>query len=316
MSQREKRENKGGQLPIPEEKKICRILKNIDLSTVIGIQDIKGNNLGLGVLGHPRRLLVIIVKGQDTQHSFVHLGDKAKEKKRYGVNSDYQNEDSITSAAGYRAVTPDVKSGLDTAERRRQIIQESKFLGVDMEHTHLVKCLEAKPFVLVLNPNQITIDIVIKKLTQVLSYLRQALLNKKAKKKGKGKLKDLNLLRIVYLEILETMYLLWKTKQDNNADPEKRKSHFEKPRMDDENAVKKNKKNVLKRGAKLISKLEGYMPERYAECHIGASKQYSEYVSNKETLSKAAFRFGVQMADDRKTRTGTGKRNGKKRVYY
>jgi hypothetical protein len=33
-------------------------------------------------------------------------------------------------------------SGMDAAERRRQQIQESKFLGGDMEHTHLVKGLD------------------------------------------------------------------------------------------------------------------------------------------------------------------------------
>ena len=32
--------------------------------------------------------------------------------------------------------------GLDAAERRRRAIQESKFLGGDMEHTHLVKGLD------------------------------------------------------------------------------------------------------------------------------------------------------------------------------
>lgn len=31
---------------------------------------------------------------------------------------------------------------MDAAERRRQMIQESKFLGGDMEHTHLVKGLD------------------------------------------------------------------------------------------------------------------------------------------------------------------------------
>lgn len=35
-----------------------------------------------------------------------------------------------------------MKSGLDAAERRRQMIQESKFLGGDMQHTHLVKGLD------------------------------------------------------------------------------------------------------------------------------------------------------------------------------
>lgn len=31
---------------------------------------------------------------------------------------------------------------LNAAERRKQLIQESKFLGGDMEHTHLVKGLD------------------------------------------------------------------------------------------------------------------------------------------------------------------------------
>ncbi len=35
-----------------------------------------------------------------------------------------------------------VFSGETQAERRKQIIQESKYLGGDMEHTHLVKGLD------------------------------------------------------------------------------------------------------------------------------------------------------------------------------
>jgi IK cytokine len=46
-----------------------------------------------------------------------------------------------SSTAGYRAVAPDAKTAYDAAERRRQMIQESKYLGGDMEHTHLVKGL-------------------------------------------------------------------------------------------------------------------------------------------------------------------------------
>jgi len=53
-----------------------------------------------------------------------------------------QQEDAMTTAGAYRAVAPDLKSGIDAAERRRQQIQESKFLGGDMEHTHLVKGLD------------------------------------------------------------------------------------------------------------------------------------------------------------------------------
>lgn len=67
--------------------------------------------------------------------------DRAKER-RDGHNPDYQVEDPLSVASGYRAVAPDVKSGMDAAERRKQMIQESKFLGGDMEHTHLVKGLD------------------------------------------------------------------------------------------------------------------------------------------------------------------------------
>lgn len=35
----------------------------------------------------------------------------------------------MTASSGYRAVAPDIKSSQDAAERRRQLIQESKFLG-------------------------------------------------------------------------------------------------------------------------------------------------------------------------------------------
>ena len=35
-----------------------------------------------------------------------------------------------------------MKGNFDAAERRRQMIQESKYLGGDMEHTHLVKGLD------------------------------------------------------------------------------------------------------------------------------------------------------------------------------
>lgn len=67
--------------------------------------------------------------------------DRAKER-RVGANPDYQSQDPVAVASGYRAVAPDMKSGMDAAERRRQMIQESKFLGGDMEHTHLVKGLD------------------------------------------------------------------------------------------------------------------------------------------------------------------------------
>lgn len=67
--------------------------------------------------------------------------DRAKER-REGATGDYVQNDARNSTSGYRAVAPDVKSGIDTAERRRQLIQESKFLGGDLQHTHLVKGLD------------------------------------------------------------------------------------------------------------------------------------------------------------------------------
>ena len=41
-----------------------------------------------------------------------------------------------------RAVAPNARENQDAADRRRQLIQESKYLGGDMEHTHLVKGLD------------------------------------------------------------------------------------------------------------------------------------------------------------------------------
>lgn len=68
--------------------------------------------------------------------------DRARER-RDGHNPDYQNVEATgSSSSAYRAVAPDLKSGIDAAERRKQMIQESKFLGGDMEHTHLVKGLD------------------------------------------------------------------------------------------------------------------------------------------------------------------------------
>lgn len=68
--------------------------------------------------------------------------DRARER-RDGVNKDYEVTTEVSSTtADYRAVAPDAKRGEDFAERRKQVIQESKYLGGDMEHTHLVKGLD------------------------------------------------------------------------------------------------------------------------------------------------------------------------------
>ncbi|GFS77612.1 hypothetical protein NPIL_536351 [Nephila pilipes] len=50
--------------------------------------------------------------------------------------------DPITSAADYRVLSPNAKSGWYIAESRHQMIEKSKFLGGDTEHTHLVKNLD------------------------------------------------------------------------------------------------------------------------------------------------------------------------------
>ncbi|XP_017122657.1 protein Red [Drosophila elegans] len=70
--------------------------------------------------------------------------DRARER-RDGANPDYVNVSTPghgSSTNAYRAVAPDMKSGIDAQERRRRIIQESKFLGGDIQHTHLVKGLD------------------------------------------------------------------------------------------------------------------------------------------------------------------------------
>lgn len=65
--------------------------------------------------------------------------DRAKER-RDGANPDYIINDDVTGMGAN--VAPDHKSRTDFAERRKQLIEESKFLGGDMEHTHLVKGLD------------------------------------------------------------------------------------------------------------------------------------------------------------------------------
>jgi len=69
--------------------------------------------------------------------------DRATER-REGKNTDYQHNDApdLAKTAEYRAVAPTADQVNTAAERRRLAIQESKFLGGDMEHTHLVKGLD------------------------------------------------------------------------------------------------------------------------------------------------------------------------------
>ncbi|CAG4933070.1 unnamed protein product [Colias eurytheme] len=67
--------------------------------------------------------------------------DRARER-RDGLQDVNPLDPTSNTSSAYRAVAPDAKSGMDAKERRRQMIQESKYLGGDMEHTHLVKGLD------------------------------------------------------------------------------------------------------------------------------------------------------------------------------
>jgi IK cytokine len=65
--------------------------------------------------------------------------DRAKERReniKTGTESDF-----VSTTQNFRSVAPDF-SLAENADRRRQIIEESKFLGGDLEHTHLVKGLD------------------------------------------------------------------------------------------------------------------------------------------------------------------------------
>ena len=64
--------------------------------------------------------------------------DRAKER-RDGSDGSVPADDSNSA---YRAVAPNAHGVHDAAERRKQMIHESKYLGGDMEHTHLVKGLD------------------------------------------------------------------------------------------------------------------------------------------------------------------------------
>ncbi|XP_067014971.1 protein Red [Anabrus simplex] len=386
--------------------------------------------------------------------------DRAGER-REGANPDYQAEDPLSTASGYRAVAPDLKSGMDAAERRRQMIQESKFLGGDMEHTHLVKGLDyallqkvrseiqAKekeekeeldklvktkkekkddeeemqfktklgrnvyrvvfkmrapeknelfspgrmayvidlddeladsdiPTTLIRSRLDVpslettatltTNDIVINKLAQILSYLRQGgRHNRKSKKKDKarldakgGKLAD----ESIYGEIGD--YVPSMARQEvRDKDREKRRPYFEKPEeettwtepsnkpkpeMQKPEPEKQPSKREIpnpsqSRAQQLLTRLAAE-PEGYAECYPGleemqdaiddsddevdytkmdlgnkkgpigrwdfdTQEEYSDYMNSKEALPKAAFQYGVKMADGRRTRKYHKEKNEK-----
>ncbi|MFH4978769.1 hypothetical protein AB6A40_005478 [Gnathostoma spinigerum] len=66
--------------------------------------------------------------------------DRAEERRK-GLGKD-EMTDELAASNAYRAVPSDIRATADAAQRRKQAIQESKYLGGDMEHTHLVKGLD------------------------------------------------------------------------------------------------------------------------------------------------------------------------------
>ncbi|GAB6023945.1 hypothetical protein CHUAL_008675 [Chamberlinius hualienensis] len=229
-----------------------------------------------------------------------------------------------------------------------------------------------------------TNDIVINKLTQILSYLRQgARANKKLKRKDKDKTKEdvgveekpLKLTdESIYGDIGDYVPSTSKS-SDDKRDKRKRREYFDKSGEDDEwrsdryrtwSDVKREKDSSTasaliqeatmglpsfqrkdeqkSRSSKILSKLQE--PDSYAECYPGApetadaiddsdddvdytkmdmgnkkgpvgrwdfdsQEEYSHYMNQKEALPKAAFQYGVKMADGRKTRRTAGKKDEK-----
>jgi len=400
--------------------------------------------------------------------------DRAGER-RDGANPDYQAEDPLSTASGYRAVAPDLKSGMDAAERRRQMIQESKFLGGDMEHTHLVKGLDyallqkvrseiqAKeqeqeeemeklvktkkekkddeeemqfktkmgrnvyralfksrpseknelfapgrmayvidledelaesdiPTTLIRSRADVpsleatatltTNDIVINKLAQILSYLRQGgRHSKKSRKKDKGRgggdIRGVSKGMVdesIYGDIGDYVPSVSRRDVSNGGDKDRdkrRAPYFEKPSEEATNwagaegkpkpepratakieqadkipAVPKREMGQNQsRAQQLLTRLAAE-PEGYAECYPGleemqdaiddsddevdytkmdlgnkkgpigrwdfdTQEEYSDYMNNKEALPKAAFQYGVKMADGRRTRKYHKEKNEK-----
>ncbi|XP_064404824.1 protein Red-like [Halichondria panicea] len=70
--------------------------------------------------------------------------DRAKER-RSGDNPDYKGKEdalSISDITTYKSVAPNIVDPSFAVEARNKAIQESKFLGGDLQHTHLVKGLD------------------------------------------------------------------------------------------------------------------------------------------------------------------------------
>lgn len=77
-------------------------------------------------------------------HPSASYRDRAKER-REGINTDFEVEPDdirISNPISESVELNDEGRPLDDEERRRQLIEDSKYLGGDVEHTHLVKGLD------------------------------------------------------------------------------------------------------------------------------------------------------------------------------
>lgn len=220
-------------------------------------------------------------------------------------------------------------------------------------------------------PTLTTNDIVINKLAQILSYLRQGSRHgKKGKKKGRGD--EMNEMDIapkppqddsIYGDIGD--YVPTAAKSDLHQKSKKKAApYFDKPL---EAEMENEKINVPRLPIAMVAQSsaasagphldrtpkEGFLlnkliaePEGYAECYPGLDEmqdaiddsddevdytkmdlgnkkgpigrwdfdtpeEYSEYMNNKEALPKAAFQYGVKMADGRRTRKFNKEKNEK-----
>lgn len=226
-------------------------------------------------------------------------------------------------------------------------------------------------------PTLTTNDIVINKLAQILSYLRQGNRHGKKGKKnkdGRNRIDDFNDLELgnrappddsIYGEIGDYVPIAGKSDSQQQR-TKKKESYFDKPletpdvsekvnapRLPSTSTMQASASSLVataiseiapKKGA-LLDKLAAE-PEGYAECYPGLDEmqdaiddsddevdytkmdlgnkkgpigrwdfdtpeEYSEYMNNKEALPKAAFQYGVKMADGRRTRKFNKEKNEK-----
>ncbi|KAJ1357585.1 hypothetical protein KIN20_015763, partial [Parelaphostrongylus tenuis] len=154
--------------------KIRNLMENV-IDTTLSDQNLRNEDFRK-LLNAPKKPVAESSASGDTAHSFTHRHQAKADKKKGGGGHKHKkeklehNEDEATLkeilknyrdralerrlkgnddsdeivklAAAYRAMPGDARAISDKANLRRQAIEESKYLGGDMEHTHLVKGLD------------------------------------------------------------------------------------------------------------------------------------------------------------------------------